>query len=86
MRVPDDKTLQSLLQKTGPLLTSSANQPGEPPAETIGQAKKYFGDNIALYADGGELSGRKPSTIIRIVDDAIEVIRPGAVQINEGEN
>ena len=33
--------------------------------------------------DGGDLSSREPSTIIRIVDDAIEVIREGAVKIDE---
>jgi L-threonylcarbamoyladenylate synthase len=35
IRIPKDEALQRLLQETGPLLTSSANQPGEPTAETI---------------------------------------------------
>jgi uncharacterized beta-barrel protein YwiB (DUF1934 family) len=29
------------------------------------------------------LSGHQPSTVVRIIDDAIEVIREGAVKINE---
>lgn len=81
VRIPDDAELQKLLQQTGPLLTSSANPPGQPPATTIGQAKQYFGDQVDFYQDGGDLSDRQPSTIIRIVDDAIEVLRPGAVKI-----
>lgn len=83
MRIPADKTLQQLLNQTGPLLTSSANQPGEPPANTIAEAQKYFGEQLDFYVDAGDLSGRPPSTIIRIVDDAIEVLRQGAVHINE---
>jgi tRNA A37 threonylcarbamoyladenosine synthetase subunit TsaC/SUA5/YrdC len=57
--------------------------PGEPPANTIAEAREYFGDRVDLYQDGGDLSGRAPSTVIRIIDDAIEVLRAGAVKINE---
>ena len=83
VRIPDDKNLQKLLKQTGPLLTSSANQPGEPPAVNIEQAKNYFGDQVDFYEDGGDLSGRQPSTVIRILDDAIEVLRQGAVKIDQ---
>jgi L-threonylcarbamoyladenylate synthase len=85
VRLPDDKKLVELLNKTGPLLTSSANLPGKKPAETIEEARQYFGDRIDLYEDGGDLSGRQPSTIIRIVDDAIEVLREGAVRVKPNE-
>lgn len=81
VRIPEDENLQKLLAQTGPLLTSSANQPGQPPAGTVAQAKKYFGDQVDFYIDGGDLSGRQPSTLIRIVDDAIEVLRPGPAKI-----
>jgi L-threonylcarbamoyladenylate synthase len=82
VRIPDVPELRRLLEETGPLLTSSANQPGEPTAVTIDQAKKYFGDQVDFYSDGGDLSGHQPSTIIRIIDDEIEVIRLGAVKIS----
>ncbi len=83
LRIPDDPALVALLQQTGPLQTSSANLPGEAPATTVAEAKAYFGDAVDLYVDGGDLSGRLPSTIIHIVDDAIEVIRQGAIHIDE---
>lgn len=84
IRIPKDEWLSSLLEKTGPLVTSSANQPGEPPATTIDEAKAYFGDDVEWYEDGGEIN-REPSTVIQVIDDAIEVIRPGAVKIEENE-
>jgi len=83
VRIPDVPELSELLQKTGPLLTSSANHPGEPFATTVEQAKNYFADAVDYYADAGDLSANKPSTIIRIIDDAVEVIRQGAVRIDE---
>lgn len=82
-RLPKSKELINVLKQTGPLLTTSANLPGKPEATTIKQAQKYFGDKVDFYVDGGDLSDRKPSTIIRIVDDAIEVLREGAVKISE---
>jgi len=82
VRLPADKKLQALLSKTGPLLTTSANQPGEPPASTIAQAKQTFGGQVDFYQDGGDLSGRQPSTLIRIIDDAVEVLRQGAAKID----
>lgn len=83
VRIPNDKNLQEILRQTGPLITSSANDPGEPTATTIEKAKKYFGDKVDFYEDGGDLSGREPSTVIRIIDDAVEVLRPGAVKIDD---
>jgi tRNA threonylcarbamoyl adenosine modification protein (Sua5/YciO/YrdC/YwlC family) len=83
IRIPDHADLLRLLEQTGPLLTSSANMPGEPPANTIAEAREYFGDRVDLYQDGGDLSGHAPSTVIRIIDDAIEVLLAGAVKINE---
>lgn len=81
VRLPSDDELQILLQQTGPLLTSSANHTGEPLAVTVEEAEKYFGDAVDFYVGGGDLSGRQPSTIVRVVDDAIEVLREGAVTI-----
>jgi L-threonylcarbamoyladenylate synthase len=83
LRVVADKNLQAILLKTGPLLTSSANHPGKPGAANVQDAWNYFGDRVDFYVDGGDLSDRAPSTIIKITDDgAIEVIRDGAVKID----
>lgn len=83
MRIPANKQLRALLTQTGPLVTSSANQPGEPTAETVGEADAYFGDTVDFYVDGGLMAGRAPSTIIRITaDGAVEVLRHGAVDIS----
>ena len=80
VRIPDDKWLHELLLQTGPLLTSSANQPGEPPATTVAEAKAYFGDHVTCYQDGGTVN-RAPSTVVEIIDGSIKVVRQGAVKL-----
>jgi L-threonylcarbamoyladenylate synthase len=83
VRIPNKADLVELLERTGPLLTSSANHPGQAPANTANEAKSYFGEEVDFYEDGGDLSDHAPSTVVRIVDDAIEILRPGAVQLDE---
>ncbi|MBP7822695.1 MAG: Sua5/YciO/YrdC/YwlC family protein, partial [Candidatus Moranbacteria bacterium] len=61
----------------------SANIQGERPAETIAEAKKYFGDSVDFYIDGGILRGN-PSTIVRLENNHITTIRSGTVDIDEG--
>lgn len=80
-RVVPDERVRRILEQTGPLVTSSANQPGEDPANTIEDAQRYFGDSVDFYVDGGDRSGSKPSTIARITDYGIEIIRQGVVTI-----
>jgi L-threonylcarbamoyladenylate synthase len=83
IRIPNNEPLLKLLEQTGLLQTTSANAPGEPVATTVAGARACFGDSVDFYVDGGDLANRPPSTLIRVVDDAIEVIREGAVKIDE---
>src|SRR5882724_9322256 len=46
VRIPEHVALQGVLEQTGPLLSSSANHPGEASAVNIEQARDYFGDTV----------------------------------------
>lgn len=81
-RLPDKKDLIEVLKQTGPLVAPSANLEGEPPAKNIDEARKYFGDKVDFYEDGGTLDSL-PSTLVRIKDNKIEVLREGAVKLNK---
>ena len=82
VRIPKDDELLQLLSKTGPLITTSANHPGQPAANNIAEAQLYFRDLVDFYVDCGDRMGRPPSTVARIEDGKVEVLRPGAVTIN----
>jgi len=82
VRVTADPQLRQLILATGPLLTSSANLPGQPESATIQQAWDYFGDTIDFYVDGGNLAGRLASTIIKVDETGnITVVRQGALSL-----
>jgi L-threonylcarbamoyladenylate synthase len=80
-RVVADEAVRRVLEQTGPLVTTSANRPEEPTAVNIDQAREYFQDRVDFYVDGGDLSGRPPSTIIGLKNGKIVVYRQGAVKI-----
>jgi len=79
-RCPSPKEIQSLLKQTGPLVAPSANPEDLPPAESIEQARAYFGEAVDFYVGDGQLSG-EPSTIIKIGENGFEIIRQGATKI-----
>lgn len=81
-RIPHDESLRALLRETGPLIAPSANPQGETPAETIAEAKRYFGDQVDFYIDGGTLQG-EPSTIVQLENNRVTIVRLGAVRIEE---
>ena len=80
-RLPKSKSLLALLKETGPLVAPSANREGEKPAETIAEAKKYFGDEVDLYIGGNKKMRGKPSTLVSLVTGTPVVLREGAVKI-----
>lgn len=67
--VPSGTALSELIRLVGPLLAPSANLAGQPPAATINEAIAYFGDQVAVYVDGGEVAEAVPSRIIKFTDD-----------------
>jgi L-threonylcarbamoyladenylate synthase len=83
VRIPKSKRIRTLLEQTGPLVTSSANHPGKPPASTLTEAEVYFRDQVDFYVDGGDRSDLPPSTIVRYDDGHLTVLRQGAVHVNE---
>lgn len=84
VRVPDHAIARQLAGAYGkPLIATSANKTGNEPVFTVKEAQDELGkNNVDLWVDGEELPQRKPSTIIRVNLDTIEVIREGAIQLN----
>jgi len=68
-RLPDDQQLRRLLRNRGPTVAPSANPEGEEPAIDIHQAAAYFGNGVDFYVDGGTVTDRTPSQLIRVAPD-----------------
>jgi len=80
VRQPDDETLRQLIDKTGPLISTSANIADQRPAKSFAGAQKLFGDKLDFYVDRGTIS-KKASTIIRATFSKVEVVRQGSVKV-----
>lgn len=83
VRIPAESRLIQLISRIGPIVSTSANPSGQPPAATVEAAQAYFGDKLDFYVNGGDFSDRMPSTIVKHDNGRLQVIRPGAVKLNE---
>jgi tRNA threonylcarbamoyl adenosine modification protein (Sua5/YciO/YrdC/YwlC family) len=82
LRVPNNEIALALLKEVGPLAVSSANLTGEPAAENINDAKKYFGTKVGVYLDGGDSPSSKPSTILDLTEDGkVKLVRLGVLSL-----
>jgi len=73
-RFPKNEFLIEVLNKTGPLISTSANLHGKPHSIDVTQAIEYFGDTIDFYVDGGVLNNAS-SSIYKIIKGSVEKIR-----------
>jgi len=73
-RLPNKEKLIKILEISGPLVAPSANLEGKKPAETINEARKYFGKKVFYYDAGG--LRKKPSCLIDISRKPVRILRP----------
>lgn len=83
LRIPADDLALELLERTGPLAVSSANRTGLEAATTAEQARGMLGDAVAVYIDGGERAVQQPSTIVDCTQTPPQVVREGAISLEE---
>ena len=79
IRIPDHPVALELLRRYGPIIATSANLHSQPDAVNVNSAIDAFGDAVHTYLDSGPCSLGKPSTIVWIMDDKVEVIRQGEI-------
>lgn len=74
-RVPARADLLRLLERVGPLVSSSVNVEGERAAVGVKEARLYFGDRVDLYVDGGILDGVASRVVRYKGGGKIEILR-----------
>ncbi|BBB12773.1 L-threonylcarbamoyladenylate synthase [Sphingopyxis sp. FD7] len=80
LRVPGHRAMQALLAASGaPLAAPSANASGRVSPTKASHVLASLGGRIALVIDDGPTSAGVESTIARVKDGAVEVLRPGPV-------
>ena len=80
LRVPGHRAMQALLAETGaPLAAPSANASGGVSPTKAEHVLATLEGRIALVIDDGPCTAGVESTIARVKDGAVEVLRPGPV-------
>ncbi len=80
LRVPGHSVVLDVLRMlAGPLALSSANLSGEPEAVRADQVVNVFGNDLNLVVDDGPCRFGQPSSVVRVVNRHIEVLRAGVV-------
>jgi tRNA threonylcarbamoyl adenosine modification protein (Sua5/YciO/YrdC/YwlC family) len=83
LRVPDHENTRELLSRTGPLAVSSANKSGQAAAMDVYDAEEQLAESVAVYLDGGQVTGGEPSTIVDITGETPRVVRVGALSLEQ---
>jgi len=80
LRVPAHDALLSILRLTaGPLVLTSANRPGEPDAVNAADVAGMVGDDIDLILDDGQSKFGQPSSVVRVGQAGLELLRSGVI-------
>ena len=83
LRVPNSPITLEILNTLGePVALSSANLSGENPAITAEEVVSRLGDKVDLILDAGESDFKKPSTVVKVEFDSLEILREGAITID----
>ncbi len=84
LRCPKDALCHRLLDFIGgPVVSSSANLSGQPPAETADEVLTVFGNQLDLVIDGGPRRGGMPSTLVDVSEARPRLLRRGALDVTE---
>jgi L-threonylcarbamoyladenylate synthase len=64
VRVPDHPVARELARRAGPITATSANLHGRPPCRTLVEARRAFGQAIAVYLPAQPQPSGHPSTLV----------------------
>ncbi|MBD2446852.1 L-threonylcarbamoyladenylate synthase [Nostoc sp. FACHB-152] len=81
IRVPDNAIARSILAKTGPLATTSANFSGQPPLQTMAEIAVQFPDALALATTEAS-GGGVPSTVAKWTGTNWQILRQGKITLD----
>jgi L-threonylcarbamoyladenylate synthase len=83
LRMPDHPFALELLQKAGPLATTSANLSGGSNTTTAQEVLAQLDERIELLLDGGKTPGGIPSTVVDCTQSEAIILRQGAISADQ---
>ena len=80
IRMPSNLLAKKLIEKAGvPIAAPSANVSGKPSGTNIEDIKEEFEGKVSYILDGGSTDIGLESTVIKVENDKIDILRPGKI-------
>ena len=87
IRMPDEEITRKLIEYAGvPIAAPSANISGKPSGIDLQEIIKEFGDMVDYYIDGGKSKIGISSTIVKVENNTIKILREGSISKKEIED
>lgn len=83
VRIPADDFVRRVIDRCGPIYSSSVNVTGSPSLNTIDEIVTQFEARVDLIVDGGDFIGHLASTVVDSTTSPYRLIRPGACLLPE---
>ena len=80
IRVPENKTVQRIIQEFGPITSTSANLSGQKEPTNCEDISKQIKNGVDYVLDEGETKYKGPSTVVK-VNDKVEILRKGVLDL-----
>jgi L-threonylcarbamoyladenylate synthase len=86
VRIPNNNIALEILKRIDyPLATTSANISGKPDGIKIEDFLNDFDGKVDIIIDGGTTKLKQSSTIVKVEDGKIDIIRQGTAEVEEKE-
>lgn len=80
VRMPSNKIAHDLIKESNlPIAAPSANISGKPSGTKLGDIINELKDKVDYILDGGECDIGLESTVVRVVDGNVKILRPGKI-------
>lgn len=80
VRMPSNKIANKLIEYSNtPIAAPSANVSGKPSGTNVSDIIDELGEKVSAIIDGGDTLIGVESTVIRVIDNKIHILRPGYV-------
>ena len=87
IRMPEEEITRKLIEYAGvPIAAPSANISGKPSGIDLQEIIKEFGDKVYCYIDGGKSKIGIGSTIVKVENNTIKILREGSISKKEIED
>lgn len=86
IRMPDNKTANLLIKQSGvPIAAPSANISGKPSGTCIEDIAEELANRVDYVIDGGQTNIGIESSVVKVIDDKVQILRPGKISIEDIE-